>query len=170
MIVRPTQDLRLFRPDTDMPVLRGTAVTMSRKEGYLWTTGYVPRIRTYPGFETPKPLLVEMNRGDGDLMTIMRDVLALTKINYNACDYARNAEICRSRRRNPDGIAARLGSAAHAVPLLHLANRIWARPSDRAVVNRAHWIPRLCPRLERGESKSTTSVGRAARLCDVGKK
>jgi hypothetical protein len=34
MIVRPTQDLRLFRPDTDMPVLRGTAVTMSRKEGY----------------------------------------------------------------------------------------------------------------------------------------
>jgi hypothetical protein len=47
-----------------------------------------PRIRTYPGFETPKPLLIEMNRGDGDLMTIMRDVLALTKINYNACDYA----------------------------------------------------------------------------------
>jgi hypothetical protein len=86
--IRPTQDLRLFRPDTDMPVLRGTAVTMSRKEGYLWTTGYIPRIRTYPGFETPKPLLVEMNRGDGDLMTIMRDVLALTKINYNACDYA----------------------------------------------------------------------------------
>jgi hypothetical protein len=34
MIVRPTQDLRLFRPDTDMPVLRGTAVTMPRKEGY----------------------------------------------------------------------------------------------------------------------------------------
>lgn len=48
--IRPTQDLRLFRPDTDMPVLRGTAVTMSRREGYLWTTGYVPRLRTYPGF------------------------------------------------------------------------------------------------------------------------
>jgi len=86
--IRPTQDLRLFRADTDMPVLRGTSVTMSRKEGYLWTTGYVPRIRTYPGFETPKPLLIEMNRGDGDLVAIMRDVLALTKINYNACDYA----------------------------------------------------------------------------------
>ena len=49
---------------------------------------YVPRIRTYPGFETPKPLLIEMNRGDGDLMKIMRDVLALTKINYNACNYS----------------------------------------------------------------------------------
>ena len=52
--IRPTEDLRLFRPDVDMPVLRGTAVTMSRKEGYLWTTGYVPRLRTYPGFDTPK--------------------------------------------------------------------------------------------------------------------
>jgi hypothetical protein len=86
--IRPTQDLRLFRPDTDMPVLRGTAVTMSGREGYLWTTGYVPRLRTYPGFETPKPILIEINRGDGDLVTVMRDVLALTKVNYNACDFA----------------------------------------------------------------------------------
>jgi hypothetical protein len=86
--IRPTQDLRLFRPDTDMPVLRGTAVTMSKREGYLWTTGYVPRLRTYPGFETPKPILVEINQGAGDLMIVMRDVLALTKINYNACDYS----------------------------------------------------------------------------------
>jgi hypothetical protein len=71
-----------------MPVLRGAVVTMSKKEGYLWTTGYVPRLRTYPGFETPKPILVEINRGDPELMTVMRDVLALTKINYNGCDYS----------------------------------------------------------------------------------
>jgi hypothetical protein len=86
--IRPTQELRLFRPNQDVPVLRGTAVTMSKREGYLWTNGYVPRLRTYPGFETPKPILVEVNRGDGDLMTVMRDVLALTKVNYNACDYS----------------------------------------------------------------------------------
>ena len=86
--IRPTQDLRLFRPSVDVPVLRGTAVTMSKREGYLWTTGYVPRLRTYPGFETPKPILVEVNRGDADLKTVMTDVLALTKLNYNACDYA----------------------------------------------------------------------------------
>jgi hypothetical protein len=71
-----------------MPVLRGTAVCISWREGYLWTTGYIPRLRTYPGFETPKPILVDINRGDGDLSTVMRDVLALTKINYNACDYS----------------------------------------------------------------------------------
>jgi hypothetical protein len=86
--IRATQDLRLFRPDADVPVLRGTAVTMSKREGYLWTTGYVPRLRTYPGFETPKPVLVEINRGEAELLSVMRDVLALTKVNYNACDYA----------------------------------------------------------------------------------
>jgi hypothetical protein len=86
--IRQTQDLRLFRPDTDMPVLRGTAVTMSKREGYLWTTGYTPRLRTYPGFETPKPLLVEITRGEDDLVKVMGDVLGLTKINYNACDFA----------------------------------------------------------------------------------
>jgi hypothetical protein len=86
--IRSTQDLRLFRPASDMPVLRGTAVTMSKREGYLWTSGYVPRLRTYPGFETPKPILVEVNRGERDLITVMSDVLALTKVNYNACDFA----------------------------------------------------------------------------------
>jgi hypothetical protein len=86
--IRGTQDLRLFRPDVEVPVLRGTAVSVSNKEGYIWTTGYVPRLRTYPGFETPKPILVEINRGDGDLSTVMRDVLALTKLNYNSCDYS----------------------------------------------------------------------------------
>src|SRR4051812_30282488 len=68
--IRQTQDLRLFRPDTDMPVLRGTAVTMSKREGYLWSTGYIPRLRTYPGFETTKPLLVEINRGEDDLVKV----------------------------------------------------------------------------------------------------
>ncbi len=48
----------------------------------------MPRLRTYPGFETPKPILVEINQGASDLMIVMRDVLALTKINYNACDYS----------------------------------------------------------------------------------
>jgi len=86
--IRSTQDLRLFRPDVDVPVLRGTAVTVTKREGYLWTTGYIPRLRTYPGFETPKPVLVEINHGDADLLTVMRDVLALTKVNYNACEYA----------------------------------------------------------------------------------
>jgi hypothetical protein len=86
--IRSSQEIRLFRPNADVPVLRGTAVTMSRSEGYLWTNGYIPRLRTYPGFETPKPVQIDINRGSADLMTVMADVLALTKVNYNACDFS----------------------------------------------------------------------------------
>jgi hypothetical protein len=86
--IRSTQDLRLFRPDADVPVLRGTAVAIGKREGYLWTTGYIPRLRTYTGFETPKPIAINIDHGDGDLLTVMRDVLALTKVNYNSCDFS----------------------------------------------------------------------------------
>ncbi len=81
-----------------------------KREGYLWTTGYVPRFRTYPGFETPKPILVELNRGDADLNIVMADVLALTEVNYNACDYVSGLPVTlkfANRGRKSHGIAAR---------------------------------------------------------------
>jgi hypothetical protein len=86
--IRSSQELRLFRPNVEVPVLRGTAVSITRKEGYLWTNGYVPRLRTYPGFETPKPVAINVDHGTADLLTVMSDVLALTKLNYNACDFS----------------------------------------------------------------------------------
>ena len=86
--IRSSPDLRLFRPDATKPVLRGTWVACSRREGYLWTTGFTPRLGTYPGFETPKPLKIDIHHGEADLLTVMRDVLGLTKINYNSCDFS----------------------------------------------------------------------------------
>ena len=37
--------------------------------------------------EVPKPLLVDVCRGDADIESVLNDVLALTKLNYNACIY-----------------------------------------------------------------------------------
>jgi hypothetical protein len=59
--IRSSQELRLFRPEADVPVLRGTAVFVTRREGYLWATGYTPRLRPYTGFETPKPIAVSLD-------------------------------------------------------------------------------------------------------------
>jgi len=124
--IRSTQDLRLVRPQADVPVLRGTAVTMSRREGYLWITGYIPRLRTYPGFETPKPILIEINRGEGDLNDVMRDVLALTKVKYNSCDYVSGLPVTLkfAERVGEILLASPRGTrgAAVAVPLLHLTS------------------------------------------------
>jgi hypothetical protein len=86
--IRSSDDMRLFRPRGGMPVLRGAAVALNERNGLLWTQGFVPRLASYQGFETPKPLSVELTHGRGDLWEVMADVLALTKVNYNACDYA----------------------------------------------------------------------------------
>jgi len=85
--IRRTAGLRLYRPGK-LPVLRGLAHVVNEREGYLWTQGYIPRLKTYPGRGVPKPLHIDVCRGDAPIETVLRDVLALTKLNYNACIYA----------------------------------------------------------------------------------
>lgn len=78
------EDLKLFRPGS-YPVLRGTALCTGRRSAFLWTTGYVPRLDTYMGPETPNPIRVTIIRGDSTLSTVLTDILGLTKINFNSC-------------------------------------------------------------------------------------
>lgn len=76
--------LKLFRPGA-YPVIRGTAMTVSRNSGFLWTSGFVPRLGTYMGPDTPNPLHISIRRGEAELSTVYSDVLALSKINFNTC-------------------------------------------------------------------------------------
>ncbi len=85
--IRPTTELKLYRLGKK-PVQRGTAYLVGDRLGYLWTKGFIPRLATYPGWEVPNPLLVEIHRGEADLARVMIDVLGLTKINFNACVFA----------------------------------------------------------------------------------
>lgn len=47
-----------------------------------------PRLQTYPGREVPNPLFIEVCRGQADLEMVMRDIMGLTKVNFNRCEYA----------------------------------------------------------------------------------
>ena len=84
--LREAKELKLFR-NGDFPVLRGVAFPTGEKSGYLWTRGMSARLRTYPGREVPNPINVEICRGDADIKTVMEDILALTKLNYNSCSF-----------------------------------------------------------------------------------
>ena len=86
--IKQLDDVRLFRPSASTPVLRGTALTVGDWSGYLWARGFVPRLAGYPGFETPKPLTVDVTHGEGDIVEVLGEILALTKVNHNACDFA----------------------------------------------------------------------------------
>lgn len=82
-------ETKLFR-DGDYPVLRGTALVLDDKNAYLWTNGYVPQLDTYIGPETPNPLFItalRSKRAMPSLKTILSDIMGLTKINYNSCNY-----------------------------------------------------------------------------------
>jgi hypothetical protein len=63
-------NMKLFRP-RNYPVLRGSALLIGDEQAFLWTAGYVARLDSYLGPETPNPL----QRGDCALNTILRDVM-----------------------------------------------------------------------------------------------
>lgn len=85
--IRDDNAFKLFR-DFSYCVPRGTALLISETFAYLWTKGFISRLQTQLGLETPNPLSVEVTRGDEDIEIVCKDILALTKLNYNACIYA----------------------------------------------------------------------------------
>lgn len=64
------------------PVLRGSMVQLDDNRCLLYTTGYTPRVRTYPGNRVPVPLLLT-HYGDSQLKEICEEILGLTKLNWN---------------------------------------------------------------------------------------
>jgi hypothetical protein len=84
--IRLAEDLRIYRPGR-FALLRGLAFVRDQRTAFLWANGFIPRLWTYPGREVPKALLVDVCRGRADIRTVLKDVLALTKLNYNACIY-----------------------------------------------------------------------------------
>ncbi len=43
------------------------------------------RIASYDGFEIPVPLSITIQFGEGDIVQVAKDILGLTKLNYNSC-------------------------------------------------------------------------------------
>jgi len=79
--------LKLYTQNS-YPVVRGTAYIVHEHKGYLWTNGFIPRLQTYPGPETPNPLNIEICKGESEIKTVMQDIMGLTKINFNTCKFA----------------------------------------------------------------------------------
>ena len=68
------------------PPLRGTMIGLER-EAILFTRGSVPIYRTYPGKRVPRPLMLRPYTNDTPLTDIARDVLALSKMNWNSTQF-----------------------------------------------------------------------------------
>lgn len=85
--IRREPGLKLYRPGRNT-VPRGLALRAASNRGYLISSGYISRLQTYPGREVPNPLSVQVTQGETDIDIVLKDVLALTKLNFNACIYS----------------------------------------------------------------------------------
>jgi hypothetical protein len=82
--VRTDARVKLFR-QAKWPVMRGTFWRLSERSGYLWASGFKPQLLSYDGWEVPNPLRIDIQHGDADIVQVAKDILGLTKLNYNTC-------------------------------------------------------------------------------------
>lgn len=85
--IKSDSTFKIYR-DYSYCVPRGSVLQVTNTQGYLWTRGFVPRLQTQMGLEVPNPLNIEITRGSVSFKMVCKDVLALTKLNYNACIFA----------------------------------------------------------------------------------
>jgi hypothetical protein len=84
--VAPTSEVRLVRAG-QYPPLRGTLFTVGEM-AYLYTTGWIPALQAYPHGHVPSPLQVADHHGDSSVRDLAKEILILTKMNWNASNFA----------------------------------------------------------------------------------
>ena len=83
MALEPQSAVRLITA-SKYPPLRGTRFTIGDLD-YLYTTGYIAALSEFHGMHVPAPLQVADHIGqDTPREVLLREVLALTKLNWNS--------------------------------------------------------------------------------------
>ncbi len=81
------KDVR-FYTDDQYPVVRGTVISVSNNEHFLYTSGFIPALNTYPGSQVPTPLYVKLHDCDSTYEQLLTEIMAFSKLDWN------NAEFC----------------------------------------------------------------------------
>jgi hypothetical protein len=102
-----SRDIQFYRSG-DYPPLRGTYIKFSDTDLALYTVGYIPYLRTYPGARVPHPLHIVEHHGDSPWNVILQEILSLTKMNWNTADFACNRPITIAFSRKVGEILAEL--------------------------------------------------------------
>ncbi|MDZ4710964.1 MAG: hypothetical protein SGI89_01405 [bacterium] len=75
-------DLRFFRNNLYPPV-RGSLFSLTEQRHILYTRGSVHQYQTYPGMYIPAPLEIRIISSVSSVKTVCKEVLGLTKMNWN---------------------------------------------------------------------------------------
>jgi len=77
---------RLFRRGA-YPPLRGTVLSLDQRRHVLYSKGSVDFFQTYPGLYVPLPIEVEIETAEQAPEALLREMLALTKMNWNSTQF-----------------------------------------------------------------------------------
>jgi hypothetical protein len=84
--LRPVSDVRLVR-NAQYPPIRGSAFSVGDMT-YLYTTGYIPELARYPHGHVPSPVQLADHVGDTSRAQLWKEILVLTKMNWNSANMA----------------------------------------------------------------------------------
>lgn len=87
LVTIKSSDFKLLRDQGKYPVIRGTLLTLDAATATLYTTGYIPIYETFPGVHIPRPLEVSIYEGETSVKKVCQEILSLTKLNFNNCNY-----------------------------------------------------------------------------------
>jgi len=93
-----TRDIKLLRWGQKPPV-RGTMVRLPDRSILLYTFGFIPYFDVYPGPRVPSPLEILEHHGSTAIENICKEILALTKLNWNSAKFCIKAPITISFAR-----------------------------------------------------------------------
>jgi hypothetical protein len=112
--IKPT-GFRLIRKGTK-EVERGMFANVENEKHYLFTTGYVDWWKEYPGPHVPAPLEIGSPQKT-DLIERAKEILALTKMNWNSADGMGRHPITLSFARQVGAIMTELDDSREIHPL-----------------------------------------------------
>jgi len=82
----PVSEIRLVRTGL-YPPLRGTSFSLG-SDSFLYTSGYLEALGKYPHGHVPSPLQITDHVGDTSRSQLLRELLMLTKMNWNSANYS----------------------------------------------------------------------------------
>jgi len=107
MVTLVPSAFRLLRFGTYPPKV-GTVCTINNDRTYLFTSGFMPELGTYPGPHVPQPFEVRC-KGDDDPVAAAADILNLTRMNWNTADIRGKWPVTLSFARRVGGILDEFG-------------------------------------------------------------
>jgi len=100
--------IRFSHEGFDYPPVRGTLIGGERSPLILYTVGFVPSLRTYQGGTAPSPLLLELERNDTGRVQVGKDIMSLTKMDWNSTDFCQRQPVTTSVSKKVGHILAEM--------------------------------------------------------------